>query len=89
MADIQLDSPSISAQGTLDGLFGTANQAFDLWSRWSDKKIDNVERKAAIPPSVSAPSPKINDGFQMTSKTWTIAVVIVGVLGLFFVLRRK
>jgi hypothetical protein len=89
MADYKPDTASISAQGTLDGLFGTAGQALSLWSQWNDKKADNLERKTAIPPSVSAPSPKI-DGAAINTKTWTMIGAGIAALGVvLFLFRRK
>ena len=74
-----------NASGILDGLFGTVDRGFDLWSKWTDAKADARADRADIPSIVTQAAPgSLGNGMNMQ----TVAIIAAAGLGLLLILRK-
>ena len=80
------DTGAINAGNILENILGVASDATDVWKKWQTAKVDNLERKAAIPTTAgntanNAISPFWNSSGLMIGGAIAAGLVLVLVLG--------
>jgi hypothetical protein len=76
-----------SGSDALNSVIGLADGVFDIWSRWSQQKVENQAARAAIPSAVIPAA--TSGGFTLDSKTLLIAGAGVVALVLVLTLTRR
>jgi hypothetical protein len=89
-AQIVPDKGGNAAGNLLDGLFGTANSAVDVWQKWQAGKVETLKAKADIPTTAANTNVTQPSGFSLSPQNLLIiGGVLVGLVIAGFVALRK
>ncbi len=84
------DTGQINASNILENLLGVAGSGVDIWQRWQSAKVDNLERKAAIPTTAGNPAQNAVSPAYMPQNMLLIGGVVLALgLGAFLAFGKS